>query len=170
VPVYAYHHPPYGHAWGYYGKYPHRNDWRRIRLSDEDVVNQVNLKFMKDHYRYEPDRVMKYRSGGKRFAAIDREIWRERHGEGRDNYYTDRDWRHGNDRNWDKGSQKQYSKKEMNRSSGNYRDDGSRDRGSAQHEEYRHGGGHEKGEKGKGDKGKGGNKKWEEDQGGRGHN
>jgi hypothetical protein len=151
VPVYAHHHPPYGNAWGYYGRYPHRNDWKRIRLSDADVVNQVNLRFMKDHYRYEPDRVMQYRAGGKRFAAIDRDIWLERHGKGHDHYYTDGNWRHGNDRSGDKGSQKQYSKKDGNRGPGDYRDEGSH--------------GH-----GKGDKGKGGNKKWEEDNGGRGHN
>jgi len=57
---------------------------------------------MNDHYRYAPDRVMKYRSQGKRYSAIDREIWRERHGNDRDRYYTDRDWRRGNDRNWEK--------------------------------------------------------------------
>ena len=102
VPVYVYKHYPHGHAWGYYGKYRHRDDWRRIRLADRDVVNQVNLRFMKDHYRYAPDRVMKYRSQGKRYSAIDREIWRERHGNDRGRYYTDRDWRRGNDRNWEK--------------------------------------------------------------------
>ncbi|HOX00072.1 MAG TPA: hypothetical protein PK545_05550, partial [Deltaproteobacteria bacterium] len=30
------------------------------------------------------------------------EIWRERHGNDRGRYYTDRDWRRGNDRNWEK--------------------------------------------------------------------
>jgi hypothetical protein len=108
VTVYEERHYPHGNAWGYYGKYHKKGDWRRIRLSDNDVVNQVNLGFMRNHYRYNPDRVMRYRSEGKRFAAIDREIWRERHGQSRENYYTNPEWRHGNKGNWDKG-QKNYS-------------------------------------------------------------
>jgi hypothetical protein len=101
VPVYVY--EKYPHAWGHYKKYPKKNDWRKIRLRDADVVNQVNLIFMRDHYRYNPGRVIKYRSEGKRFAVIDRELWKERNGRDRDRYYVDRDWRRANQRNWDKG-------------------------------------------------------------------
>jgi hypothetical protein len=122
VPVYVERHYPHGHAYGYYRDYRRREDWRRIHLNDRDIVNQVNLRFMKDHYRYEPDRVMRYRSEGKRFSAIDREIWRERQGKDRARYYDNRDWRHSNDKH-----DKQWSKDQKSRS-------------KAQNENIKHGG------------------------------
>jgi hypothetical protein len=63
--------PPYGHAYRYYKKYP-KGGWKRGALRDADIVNQVNLKFISEHHRYAPEKVMKYRSQGKSFAIIDR--------------------------------------------------------------------------------------------------
>lgn len=65
--------PPNGHAYGYYKHHP-RGGWRKNDLRDEDIVNQVNLKFISEHYKYAPDKVMRYRSEGKRFATIDQDI------------------------------------------------------------------------------------------------
>lgn len=74
---------PYGRGWKHYrGRHGHRG-WRNLRLHDDEVVNQVNLRFISDHYRYAPERVMRERAGGRRFAAIEREIRSER-GERRD--------------------------------------------------------------------------------------
>jgi hypothetical protein len=81
VPVREYH-EPHGHAWGYYKKHPRHEDWRRIDLGDRDIVDQVNLRFISDHYKYSPDRVMKYRNEGRSYPVIDRDVRNERHGKG----------------------------------------------------------------------------------------
>lgn len=81
VVVHHYHHygPPCGHAYGYYHKRP-RGGWSRSDLRDRDIVNQVNLKFMAEHHRHAPEKIMRYRSDGLSFRAIDRDIGRERKG------------------------------------------------------------------------------------------
>ncbi|MCE5275847.1 MAG: hypothetical protein ABFD70_11190 [Syntrophaceae bacterium] len=71
--------PPYGNAYGYYHNHP-RGGWKRNDLRDRDIVNQVNLKFISEHHRYAPERIMRYRSEGRSFTAIDRDISTERHG------------------------------------------------------------------------------------------
>lgn len=68
--------PPYGNAWGYYKKTP-RAQWRTIRLTDVDVVNLVNLRLCRDHYRIAPDRVARLRREGRDFSDIHRELARE---------------------------------------------------------------------------------------------
>jgi hypothetical protein len=71
--------PPYGKAYGYYKKKP-KKQWRTIVLSDADVVNLVNLRFISDHYKYKPEKVMKLREGGKNFVAINDEVIKEKKG------------------------------------------------------------------------------------------
>jgi hypothetical protein len=71
--------PPYGKAYGYYKKKP-KKQWRTIDLSDADVVNLVNLRFVSDHYKYGPEKVMKLREGGKSFVAINDEVVKEKKG------------------------------------------------------------------------------------------
>ncbi len=73
---------PHGHAYGYYKNHPKRQEWKKISLSDDDVVNQVNLKFISDRYGYSPDQVMKYRSDGRKFTVIDQDIRQEKHKRG----------------------------------------------------------------------------------------
>ncbi len=75
VPVQRVSGPPYGKAYGYY-KNKDRKHWDTIRLSDDDVVNMVNLRFMSDHYNYPPEDVMRMRSGGKSFRTIDDDLRR----------------------------------------------------------------------------------------------
>jgi len=71
--------PPYGHAYGYYKKHP-RGDWHKNDLRDGDIINQVNMKFISEHHRYAPDKVMRYRSEGRSFPTIDHDISYEKHG------------------------------------------------------------------------------------------
>jgi len=65
--------PPYGHAYRYYKKHP-KGGWKKGALRDADIVNQVNLKFISEHHRYAPEKVMTYRAHGKSFTTIARDI------------------------------------------------------------------------------------------------
>ncbi len=66
--------PPYGHAYGYYKKH----NWNKVSLSDREVVDLVNLRFMSEHYRMAPEQVMAMRSHQNTFVAINDEISRGR--------------------------------------------------------------------------------------------
>lgn len=76
VPVTAHHHPPYGKAYGYYRNHP-PHTWRNMRLSDSDIVNQVNLGFLSHHYGHAPEHIMRYRGEGRGFVSIDQTVRRE---------------------------------------------------------------------------------------------
>ncbi len=71
--------PPYGRAYGYYRNRP-RAEWKAIRLSDNDVVNFVNLRFVTEHYSYAAPDVIRMRSKGKSFVDINDEIRTQKHG------------------------------------------------------------------------------------------
>jgi len=65
---------------GIYGK-TYRNfngkpqkKWKKIKLSDEDVVNFVNLRFVSEHHGYTPEQVIKMREDGKNFVTINNDI------------------------------------------------------------------------------------------------
>ncbi len=75
--------PPYGKAYGYYKNKP-RNKWKAIRLSDGDIVNFVNLRFVTEHYGYDPPAVMRMRGEGKSFVVINDEVKTRSHGRGKD--------------------------------------------------------------------------------------
>jgi hypothetical protein len=70
---------PYGNAYGHYKRHP-RGGWHRGDLRDADIVNQVNLRFISEHHRYAPEKVMKYRSEGRSFITIDRDVRQGKHG------------------------------------------------------------------------------------------
>ncbi|MRR14205.1 hypothetical protein EG833_01995 [archaeon] len=101
VPVTVVHsHPPYGHAYGHYKKYRHHKDWRKIRLRDVDIVNQVNLRFISEHYHYAPEKIMRYREEGGRFPVIERKVWKDHSSGGGERYiYSGQRYRKDNDRN-----------------------------------------------------------------------
>ncbi len=71
--------PPYGHAYGHYKKHP-REGWSKIRLTDADIVNQVNLEFVSKHYGYDPAQVIRMREMGTSFVNIERKVYREKGG------------------------------------------------------------------------------------------
>lgn len=65
--------PPYGKAHGYF-KNRNRKEWKSIRLSDSDIVNLVNLRFVSEHYGLSPDAVVKMREQGQSFIAINDKV------------------------------------------------------------------------------------------------
>ena len=69
--------PPYGKVYGYY-KHKPKKEWKTITLSDDDIINLVNLKWMSEHYGYPAEKIIKMRSGGKEFVLINAEIRREK--------------------------------------------------------------------------------------------
>jgi len=65
--------PPYGRAYGYYKRYP-RNEWRKIRLTDADVINLVNLRFLSEYGHFAPEEIIGMRTRGKRFHTIQKDL------------------------------------------------------------------------------------------------
>ena len=65
--------PPYGKAHGHFKK-RNRKEWGSIKLSDIDIVNLVNLKFVSGRYDLSPDVVVKMREQGQSFIAINDKI------------------------------------------------------------------------------------------------
>jgi hypothetical protein len=86
VPVAVVSGPPYGRALGHYKK-KHRKEWRTIVLTDADVVNLVELRFLSEHYRVAPERIIELRGRDQNFVAIHAEV----HGHGK--HAGDRDER-----------------------------------------------------------------------------
>lgn len=68
VPVAVRTGPPYGRAYGHYKKA--RKDWNTIVLTDADVVNLVELRFISEHYHVAPERVVEMRERNVDFLAI----------------------------------------------------------------------------------------------------
>ena len=68
--------PPYGNAYGHYKKYRPKKEWKKVILSDYEVIDLVNLRFMSKHYKLRPEVVMKMRSQGKSFITINEESWK----------------------------------------------------------------------------------------------
>ncbi|MCP4686081.1 MAG: hypothetical protein GY867_11650 [bacterium] len=69
--------PPYGKAYGQF-KNKKRSHWRQIRLTDLEIVDLVNLRFISEHYGYAPEEVMKMREKGRAFVVINGEIKKAR--------------------------------------------------------------------------------------------
>jgi uncharacterized membrane protein YgcG len=64
--------PPYGNAYGYYKN-------KKGAMNDDDYVNMANLKFLSEHYGYQPDEIIKIRSNTKTsshdtFVNINKEV------------------------------------------------------------------------------------------------
>jgi hypothetical protein len=73
VPVAVAAGPPYGRALGHY-KNKHRKQWSTIVLTDADVVNLVELRFLSDHYHVAPERIIEMRGRDRDFVAIHAEV------------------------------------------------------------------------------------------------
>jgi len=65
--------PPYGRALGHY-KNKHRKQWSTIVLTDADVVNLVELRFLSEHYHVAPERIIELRGKDRDFVAIHSEM------------------------------------------------------------------------------------------------
>jgi hypothetical protein len=61
--------PPYGRALGHYKK-KHRKQWTTIVLTDADIVNLVELRFLSEHYGVAPERVIALRERDANFVTI----------------------------------------------------------------------------------------------------
>lgn len=68
--------PPYGNAYGYYRKHGRSGDWRQIVLTDREVVDLVNLRFLSEYHGIPPDEVIALRGRGRAFVAIHEEVGR----------------------------------------------------------------------------------------------
>ena len=65
--------PPYGRALGHY-KNKHRKQWSTIVLTDADVVNLVELRFLSEHYHVAPERIIEMRGHDRDFVAIHADV------------------------------------------------------------------------------------------------
>ena len=70
--------PPYGKAYGYYRKYGPARDWKKIVLTDREVVDLVNLRFMSEHHKMAPEAVIAMRGQESKFFVINEEIKKEK--------------------------------------------------------------------------------------------
>ena len=70
--------PPYGKAYGYYKKYHPNKEWKKVILSDDEIVDLVNLKFISEYHKLAPEKVIKMRGQGMKFVKINTEIEREK--------------------------------------------------------------------------------------------
>jgi hypothetical protein len=69
VPVAVVHSgPPYGRAYGHYKK--PKKQWNTIVLTDTDIVNLVELRFMSEHYHVAPERIVELRERDVDFVTI----------------------------------------------------------------------------------------------------
>jgi hypothetical protein len=64
--------PPYGNAYGHYKR--HKNNYSRVVLADNDVVNLVNLRFMSDYHNVAPEVIMDRRGRGEKFISMNNEF------------------------------------------------------------------------------------------------
>jgi hypothetical protein len=69
--------PPYGKA---HGHYKNKAAWKKLRLTDDEIVNYVNLRFLSDHYGYSPDEIVEMRGKGDSFVAINGKVKNKKSG------------------------------------------------------------------------------------------
>ena len=82
--------PPYGKAYGYYRHYHGQKKWGEVMLSDEDIINLVNLKFLAEIHKAEPERIMEMRARGLGFVDIHESIQMQKNkGQGQDKGKTE---------------------------------------------------------------------------------
>lgn len=95
--------PPYGKAYGYYKNKP-KKEWKKMKFSDADIVDLVNLRFISEHYKYPPEQVIRMRSEGKKFIVINDSVIKEKKGgkgKAKDNGDSDKG-KHGKGKGKDK--------------------------------------------------------------------
>jgi hypothetical protein len=60
---------PYNHAYKGYSRKPKR-EWKTVSLTERDVENLVNLRFLSGNYGCAPEKVIEMRAAGKTFLQI----------------------------------------------------------------------------------------------------
>jgi hypothetical protein len=79
----------YGTTYGYYMMTP-RESWNRIQLTDRDIMNLVNLRFVTDYYGFAPEEVIRMRERNRDFITINNDVHvmttRNNWGQGNNNY------------------------------------------------------------------------------------
>ena len=93
--------PPYGHAYGHFKKRA-KDKWGEIRLSDDDIINFVNLRFVRDHHGWAAADIIKMRQGGKDFVQINHDVKNQKDGKNKQ-AKADSKPDKGNGKNKDKG-------------------------------------------------------------------
>lgn len=61
--------PPFGRAYGYYKNKP-KSKWNTIVMSDADVINLVNLRFVSQYYKVPPEKVITLRQKQKETSYV----------------------------------------------------------------------------------------------------
>lgn len=69
--------PPYGKAYGYYKNKP-KKEWKNIKLSNSDIINLVNLRFISESRGVDPEDIINRRKSGKNFITIDYDITKDK--------------------------------------------------------------------------------------------
>ena len=92
--------PPYGNAYGHYKK--HKNNYKRVILADNDVINLVNLRFMSDYHGVAPEVIMDKRGRGEKFTVMNYEF-REAKGKNRHYESNSKEEKNKNKKNNGKG-------------------------------------------------------------------
>lgn len=69
--------PPYGKAWGYYMNRPRKEwkEWKHFRLSDEEIVDLVNMRFVSDEWEIDRHHIAEMRAHGHDHVTISRNHW-----------------------------------------------------------------------------------------------
>jgi hypothetical protein len=80
--------PPYGKAYGHF-KNKKKSQWGKIVLSDADIINFVNLRFISDHWGYAPEEVIKMRANGQNFVSINANVKKKKHNAKAEKYAAD---------------------------------------------------------------------------------
>ena len=68
--------PPYGRAYGDYRKRGPSRDPRAFAITDREVVDLVDLRFLSEHHGVRPETVMAMRGAGRPFVVISEELSR----------------------------------------------------------------------------------------------
>lgn len=65
--------PPYGKAWGYYKYHPKKG--KIIFLTDRDIIELSNIKFLTEYYHIDPKIVMNYKTKYPNFVEINEKLF-----------------------------------------------------------------------------------------------
>ncbi len=58
-----------------------QSQWQQIKLTDEEVINLVNLKFISSHYDYSVFTIMEMRDNGFSYREISKKVKEKNRGE-----------------------------------------------------------------------------------------